>query len=276
MQLLQTHSQTSQSIQAQFSCLQTQQNRILELLAPLHPILRSVPLHIDIARNAIIEKIPEGCQCTKPGSSPMLSAGMTPLSSGPDAELSLMSRKRRRLSLDSPHADPSHRPTLWRYLDLDQHVEPPRHQTPHELVERSVETQNSVQDRRTPTLSPVQTPSGRKNGSSGSDTVASGSYPESVTVRPESGNAALGTRLSAIVREPRPPNNTISGKGIAPPVAAFPHSKRTKDNPISYISRVSRSIRIEVCRSYLGAQPPAVPGKRFILFDDDDDDDDDI
>lgn len=251
MQLLQTHSQTSQSIQAQFSSLQTQQNRILELLAPLHPILQSVPLHIDIARNAIIEKIPEGCQCTKPGSGPTLSASMTPPSSGPNTELSLILRKRRRISLDSPRSDP-HKPTLWRYLDLDQHVETPRHQMAHESVDSTVETQNSVQDRRAPTLLSVQTPSSRKNSSSGSDTVASGSYPESVTVRPGSGNAALGTRLSAIVREP-PPNKTIGGKGIAPPITAFPHSKRAKDNPISYISRVSRSIRIEVWRSHICA-----------------------
>ncbi|KAI0000857.1 hypothetical protein BJV77DRAFT_246156 [Russula vinacea] len=45
--LLQAQSQTTQCLQEQFSHTQTQQSRILELLAPLHPILQSVPLHID-------------------------------------------------------------------------------------------------------------------------------------------------------------------------------------------------------------------------------------
>jgi hypothetical protein len=248
MQLLQTHSQTSQSLQAQLSCLQSQQNRIIELLAPLHPILQSVPLHIDIARNAIIEKIAEECQCTKSGSSPTLSAGMTPTPSRPDAELSLFSRKRRRISLDCPRSGPRS-PTLWRYQGLDQQIETQKHQMPHEPVERTVvETQNSVQERRTAALfSAVQTPSDRKKGSSGSDlTVASSCYPENVTVRPGSSNAALVPRLSAIVKEP-PPNKTVGGKGIAPPITVFPHSRRTEDNPTSYIARVSGSIRIEVC-----------------------------
>jgi len=253
MQLLQTHSQTSQSLQAQFSCLQSQQNRILELLAPLHPILQSVPLHIDIARNAIIEKIAEECQCTKAGSSRTLSAGMTQ-SSRPDAELSLpLSRKRRRISLDYPRPADPHSPTLWRYQGLDQQIEAQR---PHEPVERTVETQNPVQERRTAVLSSaVQTPSDRKKSSSGGSdlTMASCSYPEKVTVRPGSSNAAL----LPIVREPSP-NKTVGGKGIAPPITVFPHSTRAKDNPTSYFTR-----------------PPAVPGKRFILFDDDDDDDDD-
>jgi len=156
-----------------------------------------------------------------------------------------------------------------------------KHQMPHEPTERTVETQNPiVQDRaKAAALSSVQTPSGRKNRSCGSDLTetasSSGSYnTESVTVRPGSGNVApLASRLSAIVREP-PPKKTVGGKGIAPPITPFPHSKRAKDNPISY-TRVSRLIHIEVCRSHLCAQPPAVPGKRFILFDDDDDDDDD-
>jgi len=139
-----------------------------------------------------------------------------------------------------------------------------KHQMPHEPTERTVETQNPiVQDRaKAAALSSVQTPSGRKNRSCGSDLTetasSSGSYnTESVTVRPGSGNVApLASRLSAIVREP-PPKKTVGGKGIAPPITPFPHSKRAKDNPISY------------------TRPPAVPGKRFILFDDDDDDDDD-
>jgi hypothetical protein len=263
MQLLQTQSQTSQSLQEQFSCLQTQQSRIFELLAPLHPILQSVPLHIDIARNAIIEKIPEGCQCTK-----LLSPGMNPPSKL-DAELSLISRKRRRISLDSLHSDPH--VTLRGYLDLDQRLETNRHQMPHEPVERTVETQNQVQDRRTTSPSPIQTPS----GGSSDLTMASGGYPESVTAHSGSGNAALATKLSVIAKKP-PPNKTVGGKGIAPPITAFRHPKRAKDNPISYISRVSCSIHTEVYMSYLCAQPPAVPGKRFILFNDDDDDDDDI
>jgi hypothetical protein len=252
MQLLQTHSQTSQSMQAQFSCLQSQQNRILELLAPLHPILQSVPLHIDIARNAIIEKIPEGCRCAKPSPGPMPSASMVP-PSGPDADLPFVLRKRRRISLDSSRSDP-HSPTAWRCLDVDPHIETQRHQMPHEPVEKTVETQNPIRDRLTTGLSSVQTPSARKNGSSGSDltvTATSGSsYPESVTVRPGSGNVVLATtRLSAIVRGP-PPNRTVGGKGIAPPITVLPHTKRAKDTPISY-SMVSRLVHIEVCRSYL-------------------------
>ena len=165
----------------------------------------------------------------------------------PDADLSLLSRKRRRISLDYPRSGPRS-PTLWRYQGLDQQIETQRHQLPHEPVERTVETQNSVQERRTATLlSAVQTPNDRKKGSSGSDlTVASSSYPENVTVRPGSSNAALVHRLSAIVKEP-PPNKTVGGKGIAPPITVFPHSKHAKDNPTSYIARVSSSIRIEVC-----------------------------
>jgi hypothetical protein len=254
MQLLQTHTQTSQSIQAQFSCLQSQQNRILELLVPLHPILQSVPLHIDVARNAIIEKIPEGCQCAKPCPGPTLSVSMAP-PSGPEMEQSLVPRKRRRISIESSRSGP-HSPTPWSCLDLDQHLETHRHQMPQKPVEKTVETQNPILDRRTTTgLSSVQTPSTRKNGSSGSDltmTATSGSsYPESVTVRPGSGNAVLATtRLPAIVRGPTP-NQTVGGKGIAtPPIRVFPHTKRAKDNPISY-TRVSRLVHIEVCRSHL-------------------------
>ncbi len=179
----------------------------------------------------------------------------------------MASRKRRRISLDSPHSD-LHAPVVRGYLDLDQHMETTMHQMPRGPVERTIETQYLVQDRRTT----VETPNGRKNGRSGGDlSVASGS----VMVHPESGNATLAARLSAIVRKP-PPNKTVGGKGIAPPITMFRHSKRAMDNPISYISsRVSCFIHIEVYRSYLCAQPPAVPGKRFILFDDDDDDDDD-
>lgn len=249
--LLQTQSQTSQSLQEQFMCLQSQQNRIAELLAPLHPILQSVPLHIDVARNAIIEKIPEGCQCIKPCSGPALFAGTTPPPKR-TAELSLVTRKRRRTSLDFLYPDP-HMSAARGYLDLDQRVETARHQTPHGPVERTVETQNLVHGRRTTmtALSSVQTLSG-----SNISAASGGYHPESV--RPESGNAALATRLSAIVKKP-PPNKTVGGKGIAPPITVFRHSKRVMDNPISYIS----------------SRPPAVPGKRFILFDEDDDDDDD-
>jgi hypothetical protein len=180
----------------------------------------------------------------------MPSASMAP-PSGLDTELSLVPRKRRRISLDSPRSDP-HSPTLWRHLDLDQHLE--RHQMPHEPLEKTVETQNPIRDRRTTGLAPAQTPSARTNDSSGSDltmTATSGSnYPESVTDQPRSGNAVLATtRLSAIVREP-PPNKTVGGKGIAPPIRVLPHTKRAKDNPISY-TRVSRLVHIEICKSYL-------------------------
>jgi hypothetical protein len=125
---------------------------------------------------------------------------------------------------------------------------------PHEPLEKTVETQNPIRDRRTTGLAPAQTPSARTNDSSRSDltmTVTSGSnYPESVTDQPRSGDAVLATtRLSAIVRGP-PPNKTVGGKGIAPPIRVFPHTKRAKDNPISY-TRVSRLVHIEVCRSYL-------------------------
>ena len=234
MQLLQTQSQTSQSLQEQISCLQSQQSRILELLAPLHPILQSVPLHIDIARNAIIEKIPEGCQCTKPCSGPTLSPGITPPSRR-NADLSLVSRKRRRISLDSQHSE-SHLPAPREYLDLDQRLENKMHQMPHGPEKGTVETQDYVQDRRTTSSSSIQTPSG------GSDlTMASGGYPEGVTDHAGSGNAALAARLSAIVRKP-PPNKTVNGKSIAPPITVFRHPKHAMDNPISHISsRVSYS-----------------------------------
>ena len=122
---------------------------------------------------------------------------------------------------------------------------------PHESAEQTVVTQNPIRDRRTAGLSSVQTPSARKNGS-GSVTATSGSSypePESVTAAPGSSNVVLATtRLSAIVREPLP-NKTVGGQ-VAPPITAFPHIKRAKDNPISY-TRVSRFVHIEECRSYL-------------------------
>ncbi|KAH9050905.1 hypothetical protein EDB83DRAFT_1348301 [Lactarius deliciosus] len=201
-------------------------------------------------------KISEGCQCIKPCS------GSTPSPpSKRNAEQFSVSKKRRRISLDSPHSGPR-APAVWGHLDLDQYIETTGHRTRHGPVERTLETENPVQDR----MATVQTPSGRKFG--GSD-----SYSENVHT--ESGDATLATRLSAIVTKP-PPIRTVSGKGMAPPTAVFRHSMRAMGNPISFISsRVSCFIHIEVCRSHLCAQPPAVPGKRFILFDDDDDDDDD-
>lgn len=182
-------------------------------------------------------KIPEGCRCTKPCS---VSTPSPP--SKRNAEQFSVSKKRRRISLDSPHSGP-HAPVVWGNLDLDQYIETTRHQTPHGPVERIIETENPVQDRR----ATVQTPSGDGGGS----------YPENVHA--EAGDATLATRLSAIVTKP-PPIRTVGGKGMAPPTTVFRHSMRAMGNPISFIS----------------SRPPAVPGKRFILFDDDDDDDDDI
>ena len=161
-------------------------------------------------------------------------------------------------------------PAIRGYLDLDRPLETRRHQIPYEPVEETVETQNHVQDRRATSSSFIQTPSG------GTDlTMESVSCPESVAVHPGSGNAALSTRLSAIVRKPAP-NDYVGGNGVAPPVTVLRHPKRAMDNPISYFSsKVSCFPHIEVYRSYLCAQPLSVPGKRFILFNDDDDDDDD-
>ncbi len=188
-------------------------------------------------------------------------------------EVFSVSKKRRRLSLDTLRSEPrTHMPVIWGSLDTDERLKPERQQMPHCPGGSSAETENPIQDRKTKTLSSTQTPSGRKNGSSGSDTVTSGdSYPENV--RPVSGHAVLANRSS-------PPNTTVGGKGkgipaIPPPITVFRHTKRAMDNTISYISRVRSFVQMGAYVSYLHAQPLAVPGKRFILFDDDDDDDDD-
>ncbi|KAI0251198.1 hypothetical protein BJV78DRAFT_1282703 [Lactifluus subvellereus] len=172
--LLQTQNQLSQSLQEQFSRAQNQQSRILELLAPLHPILQSVPLHIDIARNAIMEKIPEG---STPSRTP---------SSEENAEPPFPTRKRRRVNVDTPQTDLHKHPMLG-YQDRPTAVEErPR---PQGLVRRPAETQTSA----------VQAPSGEKSDD-GRSAVACRSFGKSQSG--SSGAAALATTLSTISTTP--------------------------------------------------------------------------
>jgi len=171
MQLLQTQTQLSQSLQEQFSCAQTQQNRILELLAPLPQIVQSVPLHINIARNAILEKIPaDGCRChgrcSNPSAIPQAS-NSTPLSKE-NAEPPFGARKRRRIGLDITHPDPND-PLVGRYQRQPIVVEP--RQTHCEFTQKSGETPASDQPRRNTPRATVQTPNG---GKSSNDTVPHG------------------------------------------------------------------------------------------------------
>lgn len=209
-QLLQTQTQLSQSLQEQFSHAQTQQSRVLELLAPLHSILQSVPLHINIARNAVLEKIPEGCRCRCTGyrSDPSIPSTATccrtPLSKE-DAKLSLGARKKRRISFDTPHFDPNN-PPIFGYQDQPVAVED--HHTPLGIFAREPgETSASAQPQRIDTVSAVQTASGVKRGN---DAVTRAR--DHLLLRnalSESVNARLATRQSVISR------------GIVPSVSAL-------------------------------------------------------
>jgi hypothetical protein len=211
MQLVQTQTQLSRSLQEQFSCAQTQQSRILELLAPLPQIVQSVPPHINIARNAILEKIPaEGCRCkciTKsscsgPSIPSAVPSNSTPLSKeNLNAEPPFGVRKRRRIDLDTAHPDPNDPLVGGRYQTQSIAVEV--RQTHCEFAQKSGETPGpvSVQPQRNTTRATVQTPN---DGKKGNDMVPH-SYLGSA--RPEYDNAhVLATR---------PPARS---RGIAPPL----------------------------------------------------------
>jgi hypothetical protein len=194
MQLLQTQNQLSQSLQEQFSRVQSQQCQILELLAPLHPLLESVPLHISIARNAILEKIPKGCQCRCidycPGSSipsAVPSCGGTPLE---NSEPLVEARKKRRISLDTPHPDSNSPPARG---DREQSILVEVRRTP-DGAQKPRETPTLAQPQRDDTHFAVQTPIG---GKSGNEPVLRGHLGGA---QPQSGNAPLATRRSIISR----------------------------------------------------------------------------
>jgi hypothetical protein len=195
MQLLQTQNQLSQSLQEQFSRVQAQQCQVLELLAPLHPLLESVPLHISIARNAILEKIPKGCQCRCidycPGSSipsAVPSCGGTPLE---NSEPLVEARKRRRISLDIPHPDSNSPPARG---DRDQSILVEVRRTPDGCAQKPRETPTLAQPQRDGTLFAVQTPIGGKSGNEPVLRSHLGS------AQSQSGNALLATRRTIISR----------------------------------------------------------------------------
>jgi hypothetical protein len=240
VQLLQTQNQLSQSLQEQFSRVQTQQSRILELLAPLHPILESVPLHINIARNAILEKIPEGCQCRCTDDYSGASV-VPPFPTPPEsAEPPVGARKRRRVSLDTTCLPDPNNPPFRRCQDQPVAIQVRR--TPNGCAQRPGETPTSAQPHRDGVLLAVQTPSGEK---SGNEALSRG---HQKGAQPQSGNASLAARLSVISR------------GIAPRVSLWLSYTWLYESPLIHTAQVTTA---------------AVPGKRFILFDDNDDDDDD-
>ena len=169
-----------------------------------------MPLHINIARNAILEKMPEGCRCrcidscsgpSIPSTAP--SRGMP--SENADSEPPEEANKRRRISLDAPHSDPNN-PPVRRYQVQPITVEERR--TPYRSGRKPGETPTPAQPRRDGILSTVQTPS---DGKSGNQTVPRGHLG---SAQPGSGNAPLATRLSLISR------------GIAPSVILVSHSER--------------------------------------------------
>jgi hypothetical protein len=187
----------TQSLQEQFSRIQTQQSRILELLAPLHPLLESVPLHINVARNAILEKIPEGCQCPctndcSTGSIPSTatSSSRHTLSSQENIELPLEVRKRRRTNHGEQHCGRND-PPVNRYRDHPIAIE--ERQILHGPAQPG-ETLTSSRMQRIGTHCAVQTPNGGMNG------IGPMIRNPLRNVSPVSGNAALASRLSTIPR----------------------------------------------------------------------------
>lgn len=173
--------------------MQTQQSRILELLAPLQPILQSVPLHINLARNAILEKIPEGCPCTNGysgGLIPSTQPSCHTLSSQESAEPPLKVRKRMRTNLDRQNCDP-HGPPVNRYEDQPAVEE---RQVLHRPMRKPREIVTSSRPQRTGTHCGLQTPSGGMNG------IGGVTRNHLRNASPESGNTALASRLSTIPR----------------------------------------------------------------------------
>ena len=152
-----------------------------------------MPLHISIARNAILEKIPEGCQC--PRSDNCSSRSTTPSRRAPpsmenaEPPLELRIRKRRRIGLASQHCDPND-PAVSR--DQDQPTSVRERQVPPGFTHKPGEIPISSRPQSNDTLRAAQTPNGWK---SGIDTV---SRVNLRNVKPGSGNAAPATRLSTI------------------------------------------------------------------------------
>jgi hypothetical protein len=188
----------TQSLQEQVSHVQIQQSRILELLGPLHPTLQSVPLHINLARNAILEKIPEGCPCTNDRSGgliPSTQPSCQTLSSQESAEPPLKVRKRMRTNLDGQNFDP-HDPAVNRYEDQPIAVE--ERQILHRPARTPGEILTSSRPQRIGTHCGVQTPSGGMNG------IGGVIHNHLRNTSPVSGNAALASRLSAVPRGTAP------------------------------------------------------------------------
>jgi len=192
----------TQSLQEQFSCVQTQQCRILELLAPLHPVLQSVPLHINLARNAILEKIPEGCQCTS-GSAPSTQPSCHTLSSQESAEPPMKVRKIMRTNLDRQDCD-IHGPPVNCYEGQPIAVE--ERQILHQPAHKPGEMLTSSRPQRIGTRCSVQPPSGAMNGIGG---VIRNHLRNT---SPASGNTAFARRLPTIPR------------GISPRVSSLYHT----------------------------------------------------
>ncbi|KAI0294447.1 hypothetical protein BC826DRAFT_1012433 [Russula brevipes] len=188
--LVQTQTQLSQSLQEQFSRTQIQQSRILELLAPLHPILQSVPLHINLARNAILEKVPKRCRCRCDDrcSSPSITSAMSPRrtpsskKNAENAEPPLEARKRRRIDIDALKGGP----LIWRHQA--QPVVVVQRPTPNEFARKPEEAPTWAQPRRIDTVSAVQTPRGGKSV-------------QDAGTRSHLSTAALATRLSTVPRD---------------------------------------------------------------------------
>ena len=203
MQLLQTQNQLSQSLQEQFSLTQTQQSRVLELLAPLHPILKSVPLHIDIARNAILEKMPEGCQCRCIDycSGRLIPSAVTSCGTpSKNAEPPVEARKRRRFSLDISHSEPDS-PPVRRYQYEYRPIAVEECHALHGFARGPGEASTSAQPpQRDATLSTVQAPSG---GKSRNEAVSRGHLlgpDQPGLMSGKCGIAPLATRLDIVSR----------------------------------------------------------------------------
>jgi hypothetical protein len=187
-----------------------------------------MPLHISMARNAILEKIPEGCQCpctdncSSRSTTPSHRAPPSMENAGPPLEIRI--RKRRRIDLESQYCDPND-PAVSR--DQDQPTAVRQRQIPQGFTHKPGEIPISSRPQSNGTLRAAQTPNGWK---SGIDTVSRVNLRNE---KPGSGNAALATRLS-----------TISGKVLS--FISVSHSERiVRQRKFSYLfeSEFALSIR---------------------------------
>ena len=158
-----------------------------------------MPLHIDIARNAILEKIPEGrsCPCTDNCSS-RSTVPSNRTSPQKKADPPVEVRKRRRIDLESQHRTPNHPPVGRHHQPEGQPIAVERGQIPHGSALKPGEIPTRSCPQSTGTFCAVQTP---RCGKSGMDAVTR-DYLRNT--RPWSGNAALATRLSTISRGKAP------------------------------------------------------------------------